>query len=106
MPESALVLGCRATDAAENIREIAGTVTKPCAQCGAATRFSPATLQRAASFGCPPTFLCVECGSQRLDGVLLLPPTVGQVAELAANGHADGWPLAEHYGTVLRRRRP
>ena len=64
---------------------VAGSIRKPCADCGQPVWISPATLAHVAAR--PHKICCAECvaNKQGDDDIELIPPTDAQIAEMCAN---------------------
>ncbi len=88
-------------------RRIAGSESRPCAECGADTLFAPATLARSEAQNPASRFVCLQCATEKglIDGLTISPPTSAQLNELAANGHdPEAWPLRQAWGGKVVKR--
>jgi len=106
MSEGVLAICAREDDPLRLI--IPGSETRPCAGgCGHPVAVSPAMLRRGDVRHPNTRFVCLECASQQnlLDGITVHPPTGAQVAEREQAGHGTKWPLEEHWGKQVVKRR-
>lgn len=101
--ESAALIVCSRSDD-PNRREIPGSERRQCAECSAEICVASATLARPEAANPLSRFVCVECGSSKLDGVLIRPPTPAQIKELGDAGHdPDAWPLKSAWGKTVTK---